>query len=75
MGTIDPYDFKDKYPKKIKNFLGELRLGAINMADRLQRPMPYMVLSPSWCIMCKSNVETPCHLFMQVHLVFVFGLP
>lgn len=42
----------------------ELRLGAVKTADRLQQRMPYMHLSPSWCIMCESSAEFPGHLFM-----------
>lgn len=43
-------------PKKIKIFLWEPSLGA----DRLQRRMSYMHLSPSWCYMCQ-HVEFPAH--------------
>lgn len=37
---------------------------AINTADRLQRRMPDMSLSPSWC-MCHTNAESPVHLSMH----------
>lgn len=55
--------WKDAYPKKIKIFLWELNHGAINTS--LQQQMLYFLLSPSWCIMCKSNVECPSHLFVH----------
>ena len=55
----------DHFLKRIKIFLRELSHKAINTANRLQHRMPYMPLSPSWCIMCCANVESPAHLFIH----------
>lgn len=64
--------WKDQYPKKVKIFLWELSLGAINTTDRLQRRMPYMYLSPSWCHMCCQHVESPPHLFAHCSFATCF---
>lgn len=43
----------------------ELILSAINTADCLQRRVPYMALTPSWCHMCHSQSESVVHLFLH----------
>lgn len=55
--------WKDRYPKKIKYFMWELSLGAMDTVDWLQRRMPYYV--PFWCIMCQYHDESPAYLFMH----------
>ena len=59
----------DRFPKKIKNFLWEFSL---NTADRLQHRMPYMVLSPSWCLMSHIDSESAAHLFIHCFFCILF---
>ena len=75
-GALEPSErdfywiiWMDHFLKKINTFLWELGHKAMNIVNRLQQHMPYMSLSPSWCIMCGTNVETPAHLF--IHCPFV----
>ena len=64
----------DHFLKKIKNFLWELGHKAINTADRLQHRMPYMSLSPSWCIMCCANAGSRLFFLFIVLLLDNFGI-
>lgn len=64
----------DHYPKKIKIFFWELSLGAVKTADRLQCCMPYMSISPSWCIMCQSHVEPFASVSDILFWMFSVGL-
>lgn len=51
--------WKDNYPKKIKIFSREVLVLLIVYNDNI----PHCSSSPSWCVMCLSNNETPEHLF------------
>lgn len=65
----------DHFPKKIKTFLWEHNLGAINTANHLQRHMPSVYTSPSWCHMCHKYTESAAHLLSIVLLTCSFGIP
>ena len=61
----------DHCPKKIKKFLSELGLGAINTGSSPVSYALYVYLS-SWCIMCQKHVETPTHLFVHCSFASCF---
>lgn len=69
----------EHYPKKIKIFLWELSLGAINTADSLQHRMLYMSISPSWCVLCQSHFESLlvylCIVLLPLIFVILFWMP
>lgn len=52
-----------KYPEKIKIFLWERSLRAINTKDVLRRHMPFMALSPAWCSLWQAVDESLSHIF------------
>ena len=47
--------------RKLKFFFGSLA----TMPLTLQLRMPYMSLSPSWCIICCAHAEPSAHLFIR----------
>lgn len=55
----------DHYPKNIKPFLWEHSLSVVNTVGRPKCCMPYMPISPSWCVMCQIHSKSPTHLFMH----------
>ena len=48
--------------------------GRINTCDMVQRNNPSMLLSPSWCILCKWNSENVDHIFFIAALLECCGL-
>lgn len=58
--------------KKINIFLWELHHESINIVDRLQRRIPYICLSSSWCVMCLSSDERLCHLLAPLLICFCY---
>lgn len=52
-------------PQRVKAFVWTVVFNRINTKDVLQRRRPFMALSPSWCIMCKSENESPNHIFLH----------
>lgn len=56
---------KEKSLKILKYFHWELCHGGIHTNGRVQRRMSYCYLSPSWCALCKKDLETQRHLFIH----------
>lgn len=52
-------------PKIVKVFLWLLMHGRLKTHCRLQKQMPFLGLSQSWCILCKISEENMWHLFFN----------
>ena len=59
------YIWKSGIPARIKFFAWSLSLGRVNTYDVLQRKRPFQCLFPNWCVMCKRELESSTHLFLQ----------
>lgn len=52
-------------PKKVKICLWLMMHERIKTCCRLQKAMPIVCLSLSWCVMCKNNEENQWHLLFD----------
>lgn len=60
-----PQIWKSKVPPKIKFHVWLLALGKLNTCDQIQRRRPSFYLSPLWCVLCKSHLESVDHVFLH----------
>ena len=61
--TLAKTIWKWHHPNKVKFFLWEIAHNAISTSENLQERMPYITLSPNWCLLCKKENESHSHLF------------
>ncbi|KAM7513904.1 hypothetical protein LguiA_003487 [Lonicera macranthoides] len=52
-------------PTKVKVFSWLVAHGRVNTYDMLQKRRPNCCLSPSWCVLCKSDAESLNHLLLH----------
>ena len=57
--------WKPPVPSRIKAFSWTVVLDRLNTMEMLQMRRPFLYLSPSWCVLCKSEGESANHLFMH----------
>ncbi|XP_030479135.1 uncharacterized protein LOC115696374 [Cannabis sativa] len=50
---------------RVKIFIWLVAHGKVNVHDVLQRRRPFILISPGWCVCCKSNGEEVEHLFLH----------
>ena len=66
--------WKSGIPARIKLFAWSLSLGRINIFDVFQRKRPFQCLSPNWCVLCKRDLASSRHLFLQCDFAKSFWL-
>ena len=64
--------WNSKVSSKVKAFAWLVALKNVNTNDLLQLRRPFKTLSPDWCILCWSSIETIDHLFL--HCLIALGL-
>lgn len=62
-----PYSsiWKPSIPPRVKAFSWTVALNRVNTMDVLQRRLPFMMISPNWCVLCKNAEESLNHLFLE----------
>uniref|UniRef100_A0A803P4R3 Reverse transcriptase zinc-binding domain-containing protein n=1 Tax=Cannabis sativa TaxID=3483 RepID=A0A803P4R3_CANSA len=56
--------WKSCVPSKVKVFGWLVSLDKVNVHDKMQKRMPYLSISPGWCVCCKASGEDVEHLFL-----------
>ena len=57
--------WKAKVPPKVKFLVWLVALGKVNTCDKVQSRMPFVCLSPHWCVLCKFGEESANHVFLH----------
>ena len=67
---FEPFKFiwKSCIPFRVKVFVWLVVHGKVNTCDQIQRQNSHMVLSPSWCILCRKDDESIDHLFIHCEI-------
>uniref|UniRef100_A0A803PZR8 Reverse transcriptase zinc-binding domain-containing protein n=1 Tax=Cannabis sativa TaxID=3483 RepID=A0A803PZR8_CANSA len=57
--------WKSTAMSRVKIFIWLVAHGKVNVHDVLQRRRPFILISPGWCVSCKSSGEEVEHLFLH----------
>ena len=57
--------WKTSIPNKVRVFGWLLTLKKLNTQDLLEKRQPFLLVSPSWCVMCRNGNESVNHLFLH----------
>ena len=57
--------WKVPLPTKVQLFSWLVVLGKLPICDVVQMRNPHILLSPSWCVLCRSSLGTQDHIFLH----------